>query len=174
MSIWIHILCRRTVGSLQPSQLAQGIERRLGVLAYLFLPEEEEEPEAVLARLRLEADPGPELRRLRIHYRAQPSLPLKVDRWSDPPAVAEEVRELLAKLEGHSGPAATDLRERLRATIESVAIELKASHARDMGWPLAICAAAELAERGDGVIRAEGRGFMLPSGNEVDIVLPQP
>jgi hypothetical protein len=173
MSIWVNVFCRRSVGSLRPEELAQGIKHRLAVMTYLLLPEEEEEPGIVSQRLRVEtASSSDELRRMQIHYRAEREWPLIVERWSEPRAVADEVREFLEKLESRSESAVKRILEHLRSTTESVGIDLKAKDARGMGWPVAICAAAEIAERGDGIIHAEGSGWMVPSGKEVDIILP--
>ncbi len=95
-----------------------------------------------------------------------------LERWNDPRAVKEEVAEFLERLQGSAEPAATRVRRHLKATAESVGIELKASDARGMGWPVAIAVAAEICERFDGILHADGSGWMAPSGIDVDLVLP--
>ena len=174
MSIWVNIFCQRSVESVRPNDLIRGIEKRLAVMTYLLLPEEEEEPASVSKRLKIEATQrGEPFRRLQIHYRTDGDQFLVMERWTNSEAVFEEVKEFLERLEKRSESAAERIRDHLRETIESIGIELKASDARSMGWPVAICAAAEIAERGDGIIHAGGSGWMVPSGNEVDIILAE-
>ena len=51
MSFWVQALCNKSVGSETADSLKQGIAQRLKVLTYLFCPDEEEDPDAVLKRL---------------------------------------------------------------------------------------------------------------------------
>lgn len=174
MSIWVHAFCRKSIGSVRPEDVAHGVERRLTALTYLLLPEEEEDPGAVLKRLRVtSAGRGAELRRLELHYRRDPGRFILGERWSNPRAVAEEVEERLEMLRERREPATEKVREHLRATLETFAFQLKASDARGMGWPIAISAAAELCEHGDGLIHADGSGWMVPTGIDVDLLLSE-
>ena len=173
MGIWVNVFCRTPVDALRPADLVRGIERRLAVMTYLLRPAEEEEPAAVARRLDVESmSPGEPLRLLKIRYQVDRDRALVAERWTDPGLVAEDVQDLLGKIEASRETAARSIRDHLRGAVETVGIELKAGDARGMGWPVAISAAAEIAERGDGIIHAEGLGWVLPSGNEVDMVLP--
>jgi hypothetical protein len=139
----------------------------LALLTALFCPDEEEDPDVVLSRVRI-VSPSADL--LEIYYRADRDRFIHVERWSGD-AAAEEVGEALGALENEAGPGAERVREVLGRTVETVAFELKLSDAQGMGWPLAIAAAAKLAEECGGVIFADDSGWMVPHGNEVDFLV---
>jgi hypothetical protein len=166
MSIWIRTFCPRTVGALDAEVLRAGISERLKLLTYLFCPEDEEEPADVLARLRIES---PVADRLQIFYRRELDRFLGVERWTGSQA-AEEVSEEVERIESYKGDGAVRVRKVLGETTETVAFELKPSDAQGMGWPLAIAAAAKLAEISGGVVSADS-GWMVPSGREVSFLV---
>ena len=172
MSIWIRVFCRETVSRATPEEMRAGIARRLELLTYLFCPEDEEEPGDVLGRLRIEnCSEGDAFGVFLLHYRRDGGPPIRAERWYGP-AKEEEVEERLEDLEGREGPAADRVRAMLAQARESIAFDLKLSHAQGMGWPLAVAGAAWLAEIGQGLIHAEGTGWMSPKGNEVEFILP--
>jgi hypothetical protein len=164
MSIWIRTYSPRPLGPLDPTAFEAGIRQRLRLLTSLFCPDDEEDPDVVLSRLRISSR-SPDL--LEIYYRAEPERFIRVERWSGD-AAAEEVGEALEDLEDETAAGAEKVRALLGQTVETVAFELKLSDAQGMGWPLAIAAAAKLAEQRGGVIYADDSGWMVPSGNEVD------
>ena len=147
--------------------LEAGIRQRLRLLTPLFCPDNEEDPDIVLSRLRI-TPRGVDL--LEIYYRADTERFIRVERWAGDGA-AEEVAEALEDLEDAAGPGAAQVRAILVQTVETIAFELKLSDAQGMGWPLAIAGAAKLAERCGGVIYADDSGWMVPSGNEVDFLV---
>ena len=67
----------------------------------------------------------------------------------------EELDEMLEMAEDAEGDGIARVRDVLSHAVETVAFELKSSHAQDMGWPLALCAALELAKRGRGLVQAD-------------------
>lgn len=167
MSIWVRTFSPKPLGSLDAGIVRQGIEERLTLLTYLFCPEDEEEPADVLARLRIETA-GPN--QLHIYYRKEPDRFIPVSRWYAD-AAAGEVSEALERLDRYPDPGVARVRQLLSATIETVGFELKASDADGMGWPLAVAAAAKVAELGGGVISADYSGWMVPKGKEVEILV---
>ena len=105
-----------------------------------------------------------------LHYRRDGGPPIRAERWYGP-ATDEEVEDRLEDIEDQQGFAADRVRAMLAKAGESIAFELKVSHAQGMGWPLAIAGAAWLAEIGQGLIHAEGSGWMAPTCAEVEFVL---
>ncbi|QOV90499.1 hypothetical protein IPV69_03790 [Humisphaera borealis] len=167
MSIWIRTFSPRPLGPLNAEALQSGIRKRL--LAAPFNPDEEEDPEVVLSRLRI-SPRSADL--LELYYRADAKRFIPVERWVGD-AAAEEVEEALEDLEDALDPGAAKVRAILNRTVETVAFELKLSDAQGMGWPLAIAAAATFAEQCSGVIYAEDSGWMVPSGNEVEFLVQE-
>jgi hypothetical protein len=147
--------------------LQAGIRQRLPLLTALFCPDDEEDPNVVLSRLRI-VPRGADL--LELHYHADVERFVRVERWAGE-AAAEEVGEALEDFEDVAGPGAAKVRAIRDQTVETVAFELKLSDAQGMGWPVAIAAAAKLAEQCGGVIYADDSGWMVPSGNEVDFLV---
>ena len=143
-----------------------GIASRLTPLTYLLCPEEEEEPEDVLARLRVDQINEDVLH---IFYRTDEHF-IRVDRSSGMKA-EREVREVLEEFLPPSGPGVGTVRDILSKCVETIGFELKLSDARGMGWPLAVGGAAHLAQAGNGIIYAHD-AWMLPSGKEVEIIVP--
>jgi hypothetical protein len=164
MSIWIRAVCRRRA-AFSADELREGVAERLDLLTALYCPRDEEPAEAVVARLRV--DPlGPDTWTL--HYREDRFI--RAERWSGARAEAE-ARELAERIDGPAEPGAAAVRSLLGAATDIVAFELKASDADGMGWPICIAAAAWIAARGDGLVNAEGEGWLEPTPKEVRPVL---
>jgi hypothetical protein len=168
MSTWVRALCTKPLGGVTPDALRAAVARRLPALAALY--GEDGEAEAV-ARLHVEdADPAHPASVWRLGYRGDASF-LRVERWSAPARVREEVEELSAGLADCDEEGVEDVRALLGDVVETVGIELKMSDVEGIGWPVAIAAAACFAERGDGLIQADGEGWMQPEGSAVAHVL---
>lgn len=169
MSIWVRTFSPKPLGPLDPKVFHSGISQRLSLLTYLFCPDEEEEPEDVLARLRIEVEDSDNLN---IYYRADADRFIPVERFSGDNA-AEEVAEALEAIEQNQDAGAARVREVLARTVETIGFELKYSDVEGMGVPVTVAAAAKLAELVGGMINADGYGWMVPSGNEVDFILDE-
>jgi hypothetical protein len=140
----------------------------------LLSPEIGDQSEWIARHLRISPLPeGAEFRQLRIHYRQQRDIPIRVERWADPDMVQEEVDELLEFLVDADDLAVGPVRELLYGATEVVVFELRMSQVEDLGWPLAVAAAACLAELGDGLVQADGRGWMEPTATEVRRLLDE-
>jgi hypothetical protein len=137
------------------------------VVTYLFCPDEEEEPEDVLARLRVDAENSDNLR---IFYREEADRYIPVERYSGDRA-EEEVEEAIEDLERYPDQDAQRVRESLSGIVETIGFELKYSDVEGMGVPVAVAAAAKLVDLFGGIISADDYGWMVPSGNEVEIIL---
>ena len=167
MSIWVRTFLPKPLGPLDPNVCRSGITQRLALLTYLFCPDEEEEPEDVLDRLRIEAENSDNLR---IYFRAEADRFVPVKRYSGDSA-DEEVKEALEDIARYPDAGADRVREVLSRTVETVGFELKYSDVEGMGVPVTVAAAAKLAELVGGVISADDYGWMVPSGNEVEILV---
>ncbi|MFT3775971.1 MAG: hypothetical protein QM820_62295 [Minicystis sp.] len=165
MSVWIRALCTRTVADVTPADLAAGIAERLPLVASLY---GEEGAEEVARRLRIEGQAP--MSAWELFYRGDEAS-IGLERWSKPGEVREEVDELLETLADSDEDGVEDVRELLGQVVETVAFELKLSDCEGMGWPVAIAAAAVLAARGEGIIQADGEGWMVPEGKEIEHVL---
>jgi hypothetical protein len=156
------------VGPLSADVLQQGIAQRLKLLTYLLCPDAEEDPEQVLQRMRIDID-GPNAAVIR--YRPPRSkYPLRVTRFVGA-ALEEQVK--MAEFGLRQYPAGTTGRARaaLSETIECVGFSLSTVDRYGMGWPLAIAAAAKLAELGNGVIDTNDFGWVVPNGDEISWIV---
>lgn len=165
MSIWVRALCTTSVADITPEELRAGIAQRLPLLASLY---GEDDEEATAARLRVEGDAP--LGVWKIAYRGDETS-IRLERWSEPAELKEEVTELLDGLADCDEDGVDEVRELLGKVVDSVALELKLSDCECIGWPVAIAAAACLAARGAGIVQADGEGWMLPRGRDVEHVL---
>jgi hypothetical protein len=168
MSVWVRAVVRNPIRELDRESLHSGIAKRLALLTYLFCPEEEEEPEVLLRRLTIEdvSETSGSLVWL-LRYRANSDAFIRLERWRDTEMIRGEAEELEEFLENHRGAGLEDVRALLRDAKESFALELKTGDLNSMGWPLAIAAAAHLAEAGQGLLQADGSGWMRPTEREV-------
>lgn len=165
MSIWIRALCTRPLGDLTPADLRAGIAERLPTIAPLY---GEEDAEAIAASVTIAGEPP--LGVWELSYRDNGSF-IRVERWSAKADVREEVGELLDTLAECDEEGVEDVRALLADVVESVGFELKVSDCEGAGWPVAVAAAAALAARGEGLVQADGEGWMEPSGRGVEHVL---
>lgn len=172
VSPWIRTVSRTTLAAVTPELLYQGIESRLAAMAARYCPDDEESPQQVLARLkieRIEPDNKEPFGAWQLHY-ASSGRPVRVERmvgkgWEiDRRALFDEV-----------GKGDDEVGKRLRALLtdakESVGFELSPSDLRGMGLPVCIAAAAALAKAGDGLLRVEGDGWLEPKGKDVEPVM---
>jgi hypothetical protein len=160
MSIWIRALCTKPLDGVTKDDLRAGIARRLPALAAQYGEEGQEE---TLRRL-VVSDAWD------LDYRGE-EMVIGGERWKEPEAVREEVGELLERLEDCEEDEVDEVRELLGDVVESVGFELKLSDCEGIGWPLALAAAAVLAEKGEGLVQADGEGWMAPEGDGVEQVL---
>ena len=167
MSIWVRVVLSNPLGdTLSATNLREGIAERLTLLTYLFCPEDEEDPKDVLNRLQIE--PIRDDRSFLLKYRLD-DLFIRLDIGGGD--IEEERQELESNLEGLAGHGVRVVKEALSATREIAAFALKAHDLDSMGWPLTIAAAAYLADKGGGLIQADGRGWMRPTEKEIEFVL---
>jgi hypothetical protein len=174
MSLWVRAVCQKSIGHVAAEQLAQGIAVRLPRLCSMLSPEILNESERIIECLRIRSpSESGDFRQFNIHYRQQRDIPIRVGRWCDPEMVQEEIDELLEFLVDVDNPAVFPVRELLCTAMEIVVFELKMSQLEDMGWPLAIAAAAWLAEKGEGLVQADGHGWMEPTKDGVLVLLQE-
>jgi hypothetical protein len=170
----IVVFVRTHLGKLDPALVAKGVHERLTLLTYLFCPEQEEPPDKVLKRTRIESSGDDSLT---IRWRpARSRFPLRVDLVKGPRFRSRTINTLAALQRGvecgdYSDAQAGPVRNVLAQAIECVGFFLSPVDRRGMGWPVAIAAAAKLAEVGNAVIGTNGSGWMVPHGNEVSWIL---
>jgi hypothetical protein len=174
MSFWVVAYCERSVAAVTPDNLRAGIAERLKTLTYLFCPEDEEEPDVVLTRLRVSrCDLGREERRPPWHITYRDDLPPIVISQAGGAEcqgiIQEDVEEWA--IGTMAGTAAEQIRGILARATEDVSFCLKAAHVDGMGFPIAIAAAAYLVDLAGGVIRSGQASWMVPRGKEVEIIL---
>ena len=164
MSFWIHAFCNESVASVQPQELKSAISKRLSLLTSLFCPENEEDPEIVLERLRIENIPeSSDFQSFLIHYGPVGSTFIRADR-NDRSGVDELVADILPSI---ADAGVRKIEPMLRTVIDDVSFCLKVDDVQGMGFPLAIAAAAYLVERAGGLIQSGTYSWMEPYGNEV-------
>jgi hypothetical protein len=170
MSIWVRAFCRKSVAKATPEAMRDGIAQRWASMIFLISTEDDDEPDAVLDRLRIEDHSGGEFRLCHLLYRESSAHFLRAERWTGP-ASRLEVEESLEELRDREEPAVETVLTILAETVETVGFELSLRDAKRMGFPLAIAAAVWLAEIGNGIAHAEGYGWLLPEGNAALLVL---
>ena len=171
MAFWVRAFCRKTVGATRPEELTAGIGQRLSLLTALYCPDKEESPKTVLARLTvapLRGESGFQAWVLR--WQPEPNPFIRVERWTGDRAQSE-IAEIRARFSGRSGGEVETVRAVLDAAIETVGFELRQGDLDTMGWPVAVAAAAFVAERGDGLIHADTDGWSKPTAREVKRIL---
>jgi len=164
MSIWVSVYCQKRVGSLDPTGLIAGVKDRLEFFSDLYA---QEDPNEVLARLNAKIiQSGKCSQLLHLHY-LEDDLPIVMDWIGDHEIVAGGSEEYLSeRFHDRQGVAATRVREHLAKTVEQFNFCLKQRHADGMGTPLVYAAAAWLAAKGDGLLRADEQGWMELDGGE--------
>ena len=154
MAWWLTVYCRKSVASLEPRQLADGLRDRdpeapAGV-DYEALAEEyeldEDDLNEALEQLSVVAVSRESLD-VELRYRRDPTArPVIVHLWTNPERVAEELEETHDIREPPDGALPY-----LSACREIVGIELGYSQLEDMGLVLACELARYLAQKGDGI-----------------------
>jgi len=151
--------------------MLNGIAKRMVLLGYLY---SEDFPEDELPRVRVEAISSVEtFESFDIRYGADQVYGFRVDRWQEPSKVKEEVTELRNNVRNRKEFAAKRINECLSRTIETVGIELKLFDASGIGWPIAMAAAAWLADTSNGLVQADDVGWLEPTDVEVRTILEE-
>jgi hypothetical protein len=175
MAIWIRVVGTSSLADVTREELRAAIAERLGKIASAY----GEDASGVAARISLappaDAPSGPELGVLELRWGGEGTRPIRLERWTGPRA-EEEVSELAEALEEYlenedADEGADEIAAVLERAVDTVGIELGASHTEGVGWPLALSAALFLAERSDGVVRADGEGWLAPEDGELRHVL---
>ena len=165
----IVVFVRTPLGALDPALVARGIHERLPLLTALFCPEHEEPPDEVLERMRIESSGKAALT---IRWRPPRSrFPLRVDLVKGPKSRRRIADKLAVLQREYSAAQTAPVRKALARAIECVGFFLSPIDRRGMGWPVALAAAAKLADVGNGIIGTSDQGWMVPDGNEVSWIL---
>jgi hypothetical protein len=174
MSIWIRALCTVPVDALTAEDLRAGISERLPFLAAMYGETGDQE---TIARLSVEVAAPEEIPGAALRPRASVWLlrygdgAIRVECWSEPAAVKEEVGTLREGLADCDEEEVEEVRALLDHVVQTVRLELKMTDVEGIGWAVAIGAAACFAARGEGLVQADGEGWMAPRGHEVEHVL---
>lgn len=167
MPLWIRVVCKRPLGEVHAKDLQGGIGDWIYAMAARYGQDDDDEPEASWSRVRVTEDP----RGFRVTYR-DASPPLFVERRSAD-AARTDLRELGATVAGRPGSRpAEEIREQLASAAEVLAFALEPAHHDDMGWALGMSAAAWAADRADGLICADGEGWLSIGDDGPLLVLP--
>jgi hypothetical protein len=162
MTFWVHSFCKESVADVTADELQRGITKRLRPLTYLFCPEDEEAPDVVLARFRIEQrSAGTWLLR---HRNDDAFINIS---FYGRDALDELETDILPRLKANGLDRVKAL---LAAATCDVSFALTVSDVRGMGFPLAIAAAATLVARAGGVVQSGSYSWMIPEGNEVKIL----
>lgn len=168
MSNWITIYCARALGSLSAVELAAGLRgddpHALAGVDYRTLSEDYGIDESLVENCArtLSVKESTDVRYgwYRVDFSTLGSDPLTLYRWSQPERVAEEVTEVLGRLEITNSVLA----RRLKTSCEVIGIELKPSQLADMGVVVAYEVARYLAQRGDGIVVNEADEILFVRG----------
>lgn len=161
MSIWVQVFCRKSVKGIKPDELIKGINKRLTLLSYLY---GEDEPELFSPSI-VAKNKENDFEVFLLSYQENIPNPIRIERWYDRDKVIEEVEEFSDLIAADQNK--NIINEYLENTIETVAIELKLSDTEGLGWPVAISAAAWIAEYADGIVYNENDRWLLPTEKEV-------
>ena len=142
----IRVFAPDPLPPLTPDWLRAGIEDRLALLTYLFCPEQEEPPEAVLARLRVEKGAAGTLR---VRWRPRMRYPIQVYRFGA--EFADQRGMVLSEGDGD------ERRWRLAEAVDGVGV-FQGYERDSMGWPTAMAVAATVA--------ASSRGFVVTTAGD--------
>jgi hypothetical protein len=170
MPIWVRALCTRPAASLTPESLHRGIADRLPPIAAYY---GEGDGRDTIGRLRVEiaAQHGGAASAWILRYHEDPGRGVRVLRWTEPGAVAAAVSALRAALDDCDEEGVDEVREVLGRAVEAVGFELEMRDVEGMGWPVAVAAAACFALPGEGLIQADGEGWMRARGRGVEQVI---
>ncbi len=165
MPAWITVYCRERLDSLGADELLRGIRggdpEALAGVDYWTLAEDygvdEDQVDRALAQLAVVEDGSD----WEIRYSEAGERSVVVHRWFSTERVAEEIEEVLERLE----PSDEDIVEHLRASREVVGIELGFSQFEDMGVVIAYEVARYLMQKLDGLIlNDEDRWLVVVDG----------
>jgi hypothetical protein len=162
MSMWVRVLSTKALGDLTPEELRRGLGRWLSRVAEDY----GEDHEGVLSRVRVEG--AAPLRGGAIQYGAGT---IRFERTTDREGVEGEVAKLSATIEGSDEEGVEEVQELLGDVVEIAKLELSLADCEGIGWPIAIAAAAYLAERGEGIVQADREGWMAPEDGALEQVL---
>lgn len=174
MSISIRVVCRSSLGDVTPEALSAGLVERLPKLANQYGEEGAAETAKHVAITRKKGS-GDGFDVFELRWRSDQQKPVRIERRAEERA-EEELGELndwlesyMAEEEGDDG--VEEIAHALQAAEEIVMLELSSSDTEGMGWPVAMAVAHYLAETGDGIVRAEGEGWLAPEEGELRHVL---
>ena len=180
MSIWIRVVCRSSVADITPEALRAGIEERLTHLAKVYGEAGAEETTKLLTvekgrEPKSKTADDSEFQVYQLRWKTDQAKAVRIERWIDDRA-EEEVGELRDWLEDYMAQEEDDegceeISRALEGAEETVGLELKSTDTEGIGWAVLMAAAHFLAVKGEGIIRAEGEGWLAPEGGELRHVL---
>jgi hypothetical protein len=161
MAAWLTVYCKRSLAHVTAAAIAGALaDADLHTRAEGYdLPEEQ--ADAALANLRVEAMDSSDGRFCKVSYRPGQSRPLFVYRWAAKDGVDEELAEALEDL----SPDAELIRPVLAQTVEVAAVELGWNQVEDMGLVLGVEIARYLAEQGEGLLKDQEDDWWLLDGH---------
>jgi hypothetical protein len=173
MSLFVRALSTKPLATqVTPQLLTDAIAGRLEAVTAAFRPQDDEPTRQVLARMRIEPEGKEVFGVWRIHWSSDPQRYLRTERLVG--RTFEQLRrDLFDEIVSREEPDVQRVRGILSTSKECVALELEASDASSMGWPVALSAAAALARAGDGLVRVDGLGWLEPKGKELAVVLKE-
>ncbi|EYF04785.1 hypothetical protein [Chondromyces apiculatus] len=186
MSIFVRAVCTRGLGEVSAEALREGIALRLPTLATYY---GEPDPETFLARLLVSdaggarRSPGEAFSVLEGGHGEGTGAPrgeaeggedrlictvVRLQKGAERDA---EVAALRSALDDCDEEDVDEVLDCLGEAVEVVQVAVDLGAVEGMGWPVAIAVAATLAERGDGLIQADGEGWMAVEGTGVEQIL---
>lgn len=155
------VFCKRSVAAIKPEQLLAGIlEADLQTVAEGDGIPDEVIVEA-LGQLRMENAEPNGFRCYRLSYRPAGSRQIDIERWQTPQEIAVVTAEVLEAVENEGHPAAARIRVHLGQTVDIVDASFGFSPGEQMAPVLASEAMRWLAEKFDGIIRADDAWWEL-------------
>jgi len=152
-------------GGLTPDDLRLGAAARLAAIATLY---GEDDPAKAAAALAVHGELPFATWQLR--YRDDAS-PITLVRRTLAAEVRAEVAPLEATLAGSDEDGADDVLALLGDAAELVTLSLAPGDVEGIGWAVALAVAATIAERGGGLVQADGDGYLEPEGRSLVHVL---
>ncbi|AKT39612.1 hypothetical protein [Chondromyces crocatus] len=167
MSIRIRAVCTKSVLGVTAESLREGIAARLPTLATYY---GESEPSKTIAGLSVSEGGGVrgESGWMRIQAGDAAGMALVVDWIGEGQALKDEIQALLAGLDDCEEEDAEEVRDCLSDAVGVARVTLDVGAVEGIGWPLAIAIAATLADEGEGLIQADGEGWMTVDGSGVE------
>ncbi|MBI3182100.1 MAG: hypothetical protein HYZ28_08140 [Myxococcales bacterium] len=170
VGIWVRAYCVRNV-QIDPKALAEGIAARLPGVAKRMPGTPRLNVAAALRHMRIEPAGEPGREAWLVHYGDGPEERLHLELWGRK-AAKEQAGELLEELRGRDESGARRVREVLSRAVEAVVLQVKAAEVSTR-LPVAIAAAAWVAEHGNGLVEADGYGWTAPTPDGVETVLEE-